>query len=191
VKALLDHGADPNARLQKGSPTKQMRSGHALDHRLAGATPFVLAACSGNLDVMKLLVSKGADPSIPVLDGRTAIMAIAGRGTQTQQGAKIPETRAVAAVKLAIQLGTPVDHADSNGDTALHIAATRRRDAIVQALIDSGAALDIRNQQGETPLAAALKPPTAAKGSGLSDDYEYLLKHTGTAELLRKAGAKA
>jgi ankyrin repeat protein len=189
VTALLDHGADPNARVQKGSATRQMRSGHAIDHRLAGATPFILAACNGHLEVMKLLASKGADPTITTLDGRTAIMAMAGRGTQTQQGDKVPELRVVQAVKLAAQLGTPVDHADANGDTALHIAATRRRDAIVQALADSGAALNVRDHDGLTPLAAALKPPASAKGSGLSDDYEYLLKHTGTAQLLRKLGA--
>jgi ankyrin repeat protein len=189
VTALLAHGADPNARIQKGSPTKQMRSGHAIDHRLIGATPFVLAACGGNLEVMKLLVAKGADPSIPTQDGRTAIMAMAGKGTQTQQGAKIPETRIVTAIKLAVQLGTPIDHADANGDTALHIAASRRRDAIVQGLVESGAPLDVRNHAGETPLASALKPPPAAKGSGLSDDYEFILKHTATAAILRKLGA--
>lgn len=191
VTALLAHGADPNARVVKGSATKQMRSGHAIDHRLAGATPFILAACNGHLDVMKLLVAKGGDPAITTLDGRTAIMAMAGRGTQTQQGDKVSETRVVEAVKLAAQLGTPVNHVDANGDTALHIAATRRRDAIVQALADSGAALNVRDHDGLTPLAAALKPPASAKGSGLSDDYEYLLRHTGTAQLLRKLGATA
>ncbi len=190
VKVLLEHGADINARQQKGSPTKQLPSGHALDHRLIGATPFVLAACAGQLDVMRLLVAKGADPSIPLNDGRTAVMAIAGRGTQTLEGPKVTEARAVEALKLAIQLGAPVNHADPNGDTALHIAATRRRDLIVQALADSGAVLDARNHDGETPLAEALKPPPPPKGSGQSDDYEYLLKHTSTAELLRKLGAK-
>ena len=190
VKALLDHGADPNARLMKGSATKQMRSGHALDHRLVGATPFVLAACAGNLEVMKLLAAKGADLSIPLKDGRSVLMAMAGRGTQTQQGAKIPETQVVQALKLAIKLGAQVNQADPNGDTALHVAATRRRDALVQALADSGAALDAKNHDGETPLTVALKPPPPAKGSGISDDYEYILRHTGTAEILKKLGAK-
>ena len=82
------------------------------------------------------------------------------------------------ALKLAVQLGAPVNYADPNGDTALHIAATRRRDLIVQALADSGAVLDARNHDGETPLAEALKPPPPPKGSGQPDDYEYLLKHT-------------
>lgn len=189
IKSLLDHGADINARLQRGSPTKQLPSGHSLDNRLAGATPFVLAACAGRSDAMRLLAAKGADLSIPLRDGRTVIMALAGRETQTVQGPHLAEAQVVETIKLAIQLGASVNQADPNGDTALHVAATRRRDLIVQALVDSGAMLGARNHDGETPLAAALKPPPPAKGSGKTDDYEFLLKHTQTADLLRKLGA--
>jgi len=57
-------------------------------------------------------------------------------------------------------------------------------------LVDNGAALNARNRDGETPLTAALKPPSKQKGSGVSDDYNYLLQHTSTAALLRKLGAK-
>ncbi|HVY34317.1 MAG TPA: ankyrin repeat domain-containing protein [Caulobacteraceae bacterium] len=191
TEALLDHGADPNARQKKGSPTKQLRSGHSLDYHLNGATPYILAACAANGEIMKLLVAKGADPSLATNDGRTALMAAAGRGTQTQQGPRLTEPQIMAILKLAAQLGTPVNQVDVNGDTALHIAATRRRDGIVQALVDSGASLEIKNHNGETPLAAALKPPAAAIGSGLSDDHDFLLKHTATADLLRKLGAKS
>ncbi len=188
VKALLDHGADPNARQQKGSPTKRMPNGHALDFKMVGATPYFLALRGGHLDVMRLLVARGADPSIPLQDGQTALMVLAGPATV--EGQNLPESKQAEVVKLAVQLGTPVNQAGPNGNTALHVAATRRRDVIVQALADSGAALNVRNSDGETPLTAALKPPTQVKGSGMIDDYEYLLKHTDTAELLRKLGAK-
>jgi ankyrin repeat protein len=188
VKALLDHGADPNARQLKGTPTKRMANGHSLDFKMVGATPYFLAVRGGHLDVMRLLAAKGADPSIPLRDGRTALMVLAGEATV--EGQNLPEDQAAKVVKLAVELGTPVNQAGPNGNTALHIAATRRRDAIVKALADSGAALDLRNHDGDTPLAAALKPPTQIKGSGMIDDYEYLLKHTDTAELLRKLGAK-
>ena len=193
VQALLAHGADINARQARGSPTKQFPSGHALEHTLKGATPFVLAAWAGHLDVMRALVAKGADPSIPLEDGRTALMMLASRASQTLHGPLLPEARIAEALKVAAQLGTPVNAAGPDGDTALHIAANRRRDEIVQALADSGAALDIRNREGKTPLAVALTPPPladAGKGSGKTNDYEYLLKHTATAELLRKLGAK-
>ena len=188
VKALLDHGADPNARQQKGSPTKRMPSGHALDFRMVGATPYFLAVRAGQLEVMKLLVAKGADPTIPLKDGRTALMVLAGEATV--EGQNLSEPKAAAMVAAAVKLGTPINQAGPNGNTALHIAATRRRDLIVQALADSGAELNVRNGAGETPLTSALKPPSEVKGSGMVDDYEYLLKHTDTAELLRKLGAK-
>jgi ankyrin repeat protein len=190
VRALLAHGANPNVRQEKGSPTKRLRSGHALDRTMIGATPFVLAARAAQLEVMRVLAANGADTALPLYDGRTALMVVAGQGTD--QGPRVPEARAVEALKLAIQLGTPVNQAAVNGDTALHVAATRRRDAVVQTLVDNGAALEARNLAGETPLAAALKPPPPPKGAGQTvfDDYDYLLTHTGTAELLRKLGAK-
>lgn len=188
VKVLLDHGADPNVRQLKGSPTLRVASGHSMDHRMIGATPFVLAAHAGHLDVMRLLASKGADPSIPLQDGRSAVMVLASHGTV--EGPRMPDPQAVEAIKLAIQLGTPVDEADRGGNTALHVAATLRRDAIVQALADSGASLNARNHDGETPLAAALKPPPPRQGSDVLDEYDFLLHHTQTADLLRKLGGK-
>ena len=84
----------------------------------------------------------------------------------------------------------PSTRPDANGDTALHIAATRRRDAIVQALADSGAALNVRNHDGRNaPGRGAQAARAGRRARAWSDDYEYLLKHTDTAELLRKLGA--
>jgi len=187
--ALLAHGADPNARVFKGTPTKRVRSGHALDQRMLGATPFILAAGSGQLEVMKLLVAKGADPSLSTQDGRTALMVLAGEATT--EGPDLRDALAGQATKLAVQLGTPVNQRlAADGDTALHVAAAWRRDSVVEALAESGADLNARNIAGQTPLTAALTPPGTQKGTVASDDYESLLHHTQTAELLRKLGAK-
>lgn len=188
INALLDHGADPNARQLKGSPTQRVASGHALDVRLTGATPYMLAVHLSQLEAMKVLVRRGADPSIPLQDGRTPLMVLAGPGTR--EGTNIADPLLMSTVKLAVQLGTPVDQADPNGDTALHVAATRRRDAAVQALVDSGASINIRNKKGETPLTAALTPPGPPKGTLLAEEYNFLVFHKETAELLRKLGGK-
>ena len=189
TQALIDHRADLNVRQREGSPTLRVNSGHALDFRMKGATPFFLAARSAQLDVMRLLAAKGADTALTLNDGRTAVTVLAAQ--VTQEGPRLSEAEAVAAIKLAIQLGTPVPRAESHGDTALHVAATWRRDAVVQALADNGAALDVRNGKGETPLTIALNPPAKQEGSGVSDDYLYLLKHVSTAALLRKLGAQS
>jgi ankyrin repeat protein len=64
MAALLDKGADPNARLKK----KVWYSGYNSDLSgvdESGATPFWRAAYASDLPAMKLLVSRGADPNLP------------------------------------------------------------------------------------------------------------------------------
>lgn len=54
VAALLDHGADPNARQQ------------------AGYTPLMGAAGGGRADIVELLLAAGADPALASDEGKTA-----------------------------------------------------------------------------------------------------------------------
>ena len=70
---------------------------------------------------------------------------------------------------MALDLGANVNAANEAGDTALHGAAAKGYDSIIQALADKGAKLDIQNKRGRTPLSGAKK---------------------SSADLLRKLGAK-
>jgi uncharacterized protein len=66
MQALLDKGANPNARLKK----KVWYSGYNFDLSgvdEAGATPFWRAAYASDVDAMKLLVAHGADPYIATM----------------------------------------------------------------------------------------------------------------------------
>ena len=65
MKGLLDKGADPNARLI----TRVWYSGGLSGVDEIGATPFWRAAYASDLDAMKLLVSRGAEPNIPTVKG--------------------------------------------------------------------------------------------------------------------------
>jgi hypothetical protein len=108
------------------------------------------------------------------------------------RGARFAEERIVEAMKVAIELGSDIGRTNSVGDTALHMAATRRLDIVVQFLVDNGAAVNARNMQGRTALAATLVPVPPARGAGQAtfDEYNFLASHTaGTADLLRKLGA--
>jgi ankyrin repeat protein len=72
MTALLDKGADPNVRLKK----KVWYAGYNSDLSgidESGATPFWRAAYASDVPAMTLLVSRGADPTIPTMKpaGRT------------------------------------------------------------------------------------------------------------------------
>jgi ankyrin repeat protein len=66
MKALLDKGADPNARLGR----KVWYSSYNFDQSSVdeiGATPFWRAAYASDVAAMRLLVSYGADPTLPTI----------------------------------------------------------------------------------------------------------------------------
>jgi ankyrin repeat protein len=68
MNALLEHGANPNARLRK----KVWYSGYSFDLSGVdeiGATPFWRAAYASDIAAMKLLVAHGADPNLPSMKG--------------------------------------------------------------------------------------------------------------------------
>jgi ankyrin repeat protein len=68
MAALLDKGANPDARLRK----KVWYSGYSFDLSGVdeiGATPFWRAAYASDVAAMRLLVEHGADPNIPSMKG--------------------------------------------------------------------------------------------------------------------------
>jgi ankyrin repeat protein len=187
IKALLAHGANVNARQTRASPAKRY-SGFGFDKRMIGATPYLLATRASQLDAMRMLAAAGADVNLGLDNGTTPVMAAAVRPIR---GGRSAEARIIDAMKTAIELGSRVNTPNHDGDTALHFAATRRLDTVVQFLADHGAAVNARNAMKQTPLAAVLVPIPPAKGAGQAtfDEYNFLASHTdGTAALLRKLG---
>ena len=72
IKALLEGGADPNARI-KGHPWFMVYSdcgnGNCGLANVTGSTPFWRAAYGTDVDAMKLLAKYGADPHVPTMAG--------------------------------------------------------------------------------------------------------------------------
>ena len=67
-----------------------------------------------------------------------------------------PENAMVAAVTVALEQGADPNSVDLTGDTALHAAARLRRNHVITRLVEEGADLQTKNDDGRTPLAAAV-----------------------------------
>jgi ankyrin repeat protein len=178
MKALLDRGADPNARLTKQlwfRPThhNQMWIGST------GATPFWRAAQATDLSAMRLLATRGADPKIPSAEGDTALMVAAGLGWAGNFSKNAPDS-ALDAAKYCLELGLPVDTKDVQGYTALAGAAYRGENELVNLLVAKGAPVDARTSRGWSVTDMA---------NGPSLRTSVPLAHPDTVALLRKLGA--
>ena len=160
IKILLAHKADPNARLKAPLMQRHHTGG---DRALGeGSTPFMRAAKSGDVTVMRMLVAAGADPSLKQPNQTTALMLAAGLGWRDGSPAapsydQGSEQDAIEAIKLCVQLGLDINAATTTGETALHAAISGRgADAIVRFLVESGANVTAKNKQGRTPLDVAV-----------------------------------
>jgi ankyrin repeat protein len=148
---LVGHGADVNARLERG------QSGRGVLSRV-GATPFLLASTTADVPLMKALVKLGADPKIPNATHSTPLMAAAGLGCLAPTEEAGTEDEAVEAVKLAIELGNDVNAVDDNGETAMHGAAYKNFPNVVELLANKGIKVETwnrRDKYGWTPLSIA------------------------------------
>lgn len=185
IQMLLAHGANVNARLKKQTPYRTKIDRGADTMLTTGTTPMLRAAKAGDAEAIQALLSKGADPKIPTKFGITPLMAAAGLGTKEEDttGRKKTEAEAIASIKLCLDTGADVNAVDNQGDTALHGAAQKGYDQVVQFLVDHGAKLDIKDKRGRTPLDAAM----GLMGNGGFDGTRRDV-HESTAALLRKLG---
>jgi ankyrin repeat protein len=137
IKKLLDAGANPNA-LVNNTPRARMRAGSP---RIVFATALMRAAFSGDLELVKLLLSYGADPKVISSDGETMIAAAAGLGFIQGYSKGRSAAERLEAVKLFVELGADVNQADDYGITPLMVAGNTGDTAIIQYLVDKGADL--------------------------------------------------
>jgi ankyrin repeat protein len=154
IHLLLERGADPNARTREYPPERSFitRLGSLSWADFTGQTPFLRAALAGDTEVMQLLVDHGADANIATDGGTTPLMAAAGINWVVNQTFDEGPDALLAAVKLAHALGNDVNAVNSMGLRAIHGAANRGSDAVIEYLVANDAALDAADREGRTPM---------------------------------------
>jgi ankyrin repeat protein len=141
IRSLLKHGANPNARVRDNTLTRTIFTMQWFFED--GATPFIRAAQSSDIELMKLLLEYKADPTLATANGDNALTAAGGIGWVEGVTFEWSAKDNVDALRMLLDLGLEPNHANSEGRTALMGAALKGRNAAVQLLVDRGARLDI------------------------------------------------
>ncbi|MEX2466875.1 MAG: ankyrin repeat domain-containing protein [Gemmatimonadota bacterium] len=188
MRALLDAGADPNARLTKHLWFMEYTFSH-LGIDMRGATPFWRAAHALDVEGMKMLVDAGADPTIPTMKpperrrrggdsegpdpsglppveeggpGVYPIHAASGHGYGTGYAGNshrhVPDAWLPSVRYLVEELGADVNARDHSGYTPLHNAAARGDVEMLRYLVDQGADPLAVSRRGQTTVDMANGP---------------------------------
>lgn len=186
-RLLLQRGADINAPDDNGwaALTSAVESGRGrlvrllidsganVNHRCAcsgwlsgGYTPLAMAVQRDRTAIADMLLTAGADANVPTRDGTTPLMIAAERAN-------------LAVVVALLAKSTDPNAHDLKGNTALIKGVDRIE--TVQALLASGAVVDARNEDGVTPLMAAV-------ARGQADVAGVLLDAGAIVNVKNKAG---
>jgi ankyrin repeat protein len=126
ARLLLERGADP-------------RAGDRL-----GVAPLLPACATAQRTTVDELLSRGADPNACPRFGGTPLMWAAARGDATVVRALLRHGATLKAVN------------DGDGHSALDFAVLAGQVATARALLEAGAAVNVADAQGRTPLMQAV-----------------------------------
>ena len=144
IKRLLAAGAKTNLRMRSSTETRTVFTHQWLNEE--GATPFLRAAQSGDLVLMKLLLEHGADPSIATEHNVTPLMVASGIGWVEGVTYEWSPQQTYETVQFLLDHGADVNAQDSlDGRTALMGAAHKGRNDVIQLLVDRGADLALHD----------------------------------------------
>jgi ankyrin repeat protein len=144
IKRLLAAHANPNLRMRSSTETRTVFTHQWLLEE--GATPFLRAAQSGDIVLLKLLLEHGADPNISTESKVTPLMVASGIGWVQGVTYEWSPQQTLETVKLLLDLGADVNAQDVlDGRTALMGAAHKGRNDVVELLVQHGADLSLRD----------------------------------------------
>ena len=194
ITFLLDKGANVNARITESTETRTVFTNQWLNEE--GATAFLRAAQSGDLQLLKLLVARGADPKINTKLGVTPLAAAAGIGWVEGVTKEHSTKETVETVKYLLSLGIDPNFQADTGRVALHGAAHKGATEVAKVLLDAGARLDVRDfgntdNRGSPELTAHTWLPIDYADGLVRVGVQSAIPHPETAKLLRDAMLKA
>ena len=170
VLAQIDGGRNPNAYLDDG------------------LSPLMIAAESGRLDMVRILLERDALPDIRSAVEQTTALAVAARhghenivALLLKRGAQVKGVDVMSSTPLhyaareghlpvvdtLIRMGAPVTLTDKAGGTALSLAAMRGHHEVCRLLVEKGADVD---------GSASARPLQAAARSGSAETVRTLLE---------------
>jgi uncharacterized protein len=189
IELLLEAGADPNARLIESTETRTVFTNQWLDEE--GATAFLRASQSGDVELMRLLLEHGADPHIFTELGVTPLAVAAGIGWVEGVTSEHSPEQTVEAVRMLLDLGIDPDYQADTGRVALHGAAHKGATEVVRVLVAAGARMDIRDfgntdNRGSPELAARTWLPIDYADGLVRVGVQSAIPHPETAKVLRE-----
>ncbi|KAH9003818.1 ankyrin repeat-containing domain protein [Lactarius hatsudake] len=113
-------------------------------------TPLQVAAFTGRLAIARVLLDYGANPDVEDEDGSTLLHLVCERD-QLSEGHRSQEND-VGIVRLLLKFGVDANVRTKDKTTPLHLVAQNGGPKIARVLIDHGANVDAKNDEGETPL---------------------------------------
>ena len=195
INRLLAAGVDVNAEMNMHRPSRGGNSGRFSDRQVStGCTALYRATEAGDMEVIRALLARGANPNINDM-GFTPFLVAAGVTPGAGGGGGAPNT---ALLDLLIQHGADVNTQvtgtrsysmrisystppDKEGTSALHGAVQAGRTDLVRYLLEKGASPDLADANGRKPIdlldnaggtgaargrGAAPAPGAAGRGAG-------------------------
>jgi ankyrin repeat protein len=197
LERLLAMGVEVNSQLNTHRP---LRGRFTDDLLTTGCTPLLRAAVAHDLESIALLLEHGALPDLPNVMGVTPLMAAAGlgRGIASSDGGVIPrgpdpEGSAITVIGALLEAGAdinarvtdtssrtaiiarPSGMTSRQGQTAIFGTIGRSWTRATQFLIDNGARVDVKDDEGKTLLDAVVNE-AGGRDPEISDEMVQLIK---------------